>query len=196
MAEPQEHTAMFKIFHYYIDTQIPALYAYENQATKLGMPVFEQAGGEKEYLAEKVYVRKTVNQLIELHAKGCPIIFNKPDDTLKIYGWLKEALETLHQRYSSTLHTNKIPIESITKMDEFARSLHMVARKHQDVDITKSHLSQSIEKMMQQRGLSRRSRIKPVGNRNIKPKPPEHESFIPKISQTAFDRKLKFEGED
>jgi hypothetical protein len=193
-ADPKvKDTPLFKIFHYYFSCAIPASYAYENQYLREGTPQYSNKGATESASHESVQVRKTVNELIELHYRGCSIAFNDPKVTVTIYGWLKQALDEIRQGLTYTMHTSEVPLEDISKMDDFARIIQMTARQYETSDITAPIISQKLDRMMQSRGITRTSRL--TGSKATPKAVKEHVSVLPSISQVALERNLNL-GDD
>lgn len=188
-----EHTALFKIFQYYIEVMIPASFAYKNQYAMEGAPIYDDKESQANSANEMVVRRKTVNQLVELHSQGCKIVFANPVDSVRVYEWLKEALDAIQSGLQYTLHTKKLPLEDISKMDSFAQKVQMLARRYSNVDLTLPKFSQNLNRMMNNRGLSRKPGVSsPVTE---KPPMPEHVSKLPQITEAILSRGLELKDD-
>lgn len=188
-----QHTPAFKIFHYYIDVVLPASYAYENKYIREGMPIIKDKNEMAEHLSEPVRCKKTVNEMIELYKRGCQITFVKPEDTVKVYEWLNEHLLDVRTRVGNTMQTNKIPLDDLMVMDEFARIIHTTARRYSTSDLTDAKINRSLDDLMASRGLLKDGTHKPETQRS-KREFKNHVSPMPDIARLAIERNLHKDG--
>lgn len=184
MSEPKEHTPAYKIFHYHIQAYIPVSYANRGLEKLIGSPVYRSKEEELEALNQKVLKQLTTAQLIELHRVGCPIIFHDPKDTVRVYRYIKDHIRDIESRSTNILHTNKIPLEDLMAMDDFAESLHGVARIHSSTRVGNTMLGRKLDNLMASRGLRRNEVTKEETVYG------EHKSMITNISRIALERNL------
>lgn len=184
MTNKKNHTPAFKIFHYYIMAYIPAAYANKGMEQLIGGAVYKSKQEETNALNEKVLKQLTTAQLVELHKEGCPIIFYNPEDTVRVYRYIKDHVAKLENDSSNLLHTNRIPIDDLVAMDDFAESLHGIARIHSPTRVGNTPLGRKLDNLMARRGMLRGEAAKEETIYH------DHQSLVGNLTKRALERNL------
>lgn len=188
---PEEHSAQYKIFHYYIDCMIPASYAGMKEQKVLGTPI--KSKEETEADAKTFWPRQhTVAEMIEYRAMGAEIILAKPEDSVKIYQWLRDYLTEKRAKISYSLHVGTVPLEDLSKMDEFAQIVYRIARRYEDIDNTESQPNRMMQQLYKRRMLRGRTSEEENENNPNEERPiREHRPITKDIAESIAARGLR-----
>lgn len=185
-------SAAYKIFHYRVLVYIPATYAYEIHHDRIGIPQYGSAEQEQMAGEELVLQQRTLAEVIEYWDRGAKVIFKDAKDSTFCYDWLREHLNNIHYRASSTFNVGKMPpLEDIQKMDNFAYSLFQVTRRHSSADPRQPAMKQSIQQLFSNRLLKRQRPEEATQTQEAEQEPvEEHDLFYQDIANVAFSRGL------
>ena len=188
---PVEHTPAYKIFHYYISCKIPAAFAYEQKHVMEGSLQYESQDAEITAANEMISRQHTVAELIGYYKRGATIVINDPNDTVKIYEWLKDHLTQQQTRVTRSLNGPAVPLGDLRDMDEFATYVYRIARNFQKIDSRGSSMGRKLEATFGRRRMKRptpeESKPSEVAK---KVQQNEHRSVTDDISQVALERGL------
>lgn len=135
---PEDHTDVFKIFHYYVDCRIPAYYANESRSNMVGSPRYHDKVEKEKSMVEMVYRQHTTAELAVYYDRGALIIIDDPKDAIMMYDWVKSYLRHKKAQIEFNLSSKKLPMDDLHKLDAWAAELYAMARPHITEDITKS----------------------------------------------------------
>lgn len=194
---PENHSPAYKIFHYYVDVQIPASFAYERHFEEVGTPVYTNPAMEEQAAAEMVFRRHTVAELIEYYRRGATIIFTDVNQSVDAYGWLRDHLNQMREKSGTRVNTGNIPLSDLQAMDEFASMLYRIARRYEQVDETSGKMSRQMDRLFGSRMRKRRLTEAEQAQEAKKPEedatPREHPNMADDIRQSTLDRKLPYQ---
>lgn len=191
----QEHTAAYKIFHYYFECMLPASFAFQNKNQLMGTLVYESPEKEDTASKEMIPRQHTVAEMIEYHRRGATIILRDPQDAVKIYGWLRDHLSALRQRVQFGVNAGHLPMEDLQDMDDFASMVYRIARNYEQVDERQGQMGRKLEGMFARRAIKRKRVEETEHSNEQEPEErpvKEHNSIVSDISHTAIERGLNF----
>jgi hypothetical protein len=187
---PNVHTPAYKIFHYYISCAIPAAYALESRHALEGSLQYDSEAKEVTAANEMIQRQHTVAELIGYYKRGATIIISDPEDTVKMYTWLKDHLSQQKDRATRSLNGGPIPLSDLRDMDEFATYIYRIARNFEKVDSRQSTMNRKLENSFGRRKMKRLRIEEPVSTVSKKIETNEHHSVTDDISQVALERGL------
>lgn len=116
---PKE-TTVYNLFKSYYVVSIPALYAYSDTYSQLGVPQFANKEAQKAAMSELVPTELTPVQMVILYREGCrTFFFRKPENLVRVYDLIVKHLSNMRVQ-SEGLNTGIIPTDDLRDMDEFA----------------------------------------------------------------------------
>jgi len=158
--------------------------------------VYDSPDMEQSAAKQMVNRQHTVNEMIEYHRRGATIILQNPNDSVRIYEWLRDHLQAIRGKTQFSMEIGSLPMEDLVAMDDFASVVYRIARQYELVDVRKGGIDSKLDDMMfRNRRLSRRKAKEDNTHQNEQEqaKPiKEHESIADDISRTALQRGLRF----
>lgn len=198
MIDPQEHTVSYKLFHYYFNCKIPAAFANAGRQTLVGTPQYTDKGMADVANSEMITRQHTISEMVEYSRKGARVVLCNPEDSVVIYGLLRDHLRNQQEKVRYNINAKSIPLADLEAMDEFAAAVYRIARNYQQVDEQESLMNRKLDSMFRHRGLRRKSDDQPDKStlvQNAEPVDavvPEHRPITSEISRTALDRGFRY----
>lgn len=129
MADPSQHTAAFKIFHYYYKCWIAQHYIVTNDLNMMfGIPTTGQREVDRELANSKMLVQLTINEMTEYFDRGANITLENQADAVTIYEIVHQHLHDWKQAASFEVSRMDIPVEDFRKLDAFAAEVFRLAK--------------------------------------------------------------------
>lgn len=154
MADHTKKTS-WRIFHDYFLVLIPDIFAREDEFNILGIPKYNSPEAEQLAMYSKTVRQLTINEMVELHHRGCTdFTFERPGDAETVYKLLEDHLLNFKARLES-LNPGKIPFDDLAKMDAFQQLIHPVKRRFETVDGGLPFYERQAQKLFSSRRFSR-----------------------------------------
>ena len=187
MKENPKHTSVFKLFHYYFKCQISAAFALQGRTSRVGSEIHASDADALGSAMHMVSKQHTAVEMAELFSRGARVILSDPDDSIRIYEWLQDHLQTQKSAFATNIHTGRIPLDDLAILDIFASNLYRVTREHEKIDNRVGAFGRAIRKVAYTRIPKRITRIK-SDSKPVLPK--EHNSIAADINRLAISRTL------
>lgn len=128
-AEPEHHSAAFKLFHYNYQCRVSQIHMYGLEYLREApMPTTGRADTDRVLAQQFIHVQLTVDAMAELHHDGASIFLVDPKDAVKIYRDIRRHLQDWLGDVESSMHRRTPPIEDLRMFDQLAAAIYPFAR--------------------------------------------------------------------
>ena len=180
--EKKEHTAAYRIFHYYYKAYIPqhALYSQDFLET-FGVPVSGDRQVDRELANTKTLAQLTIAEMAEKLDEGVPVTLEDPKKSVEIYKTLREHLNNWFTTVSNPVGSNAPPVEDLRRLDNLAGEVYKIARHYMKEAPSDSSLFRRLDQLGSNRAVSRHA--EPKEERQL---PEEHQPIHDAIVKEHF----------
>lgn len=187
MIDRKNHTAAYKIFHYYFRCYIPQNHLYSNDYLRdFGIPTTGNKAIDQAMGASKTLVQVTIMEMAEHLDNGANITLENNAKSVEIYNIIKDHLAEWQRQVKNNLIITSAPIEDLRKLDNLATEVYKIAKGYMKNAPSQSGLFNKLRAMEQRRGISKTGEEKVT--RII---PNEHKPVTDMIKKESFQRSNK-----
>lgn len=156
MLEQPHHSAAYKIFNYFVECMIPAMYLYSQEyVKKFGLYTSGDADVDAQTYQSTVKANLTVAQMAQHLADGAALSLVNPDESKQIYQWIVEHLNDWTDEVAKDPNRrDDVPVADLRLLDQFAKEIYPMARQHMTTQVSGSRLFRSLDR------LNRRATVK------------------------------------
>lgn len=149
MMEQSHHSAAYKIFNYFVECMIPAMYLYSQEyVEKFGLYTSGDADIDAQTYQSNVKANLTVAQMAQHMADGAPISLVTPEESKQIYQWVVEHLNDWTDEVAKDPNRkSEVPVEDLRMLDQFAKEIYPMAREHMTTQVSGSRLFRSLDRL-------------------------------------------------
>lgn len=141
------------LFHHYFRVMIPAPFAETTASRAFGNIQYESREAETVAAEEMIPRQHTTIQIINLMQRGARVIMVDPQDSVKMYTWINQHVQSLASAAASTLNPERLPLDDLKVLDDFARVVHQIARNFNTEEIRHSDFFNRIVSMHKKQSL-------------------------------------------
>lgn len=176
MIENPEHSAAYKLFHYYFYVTVPQMYLYDSKfINQFGVVTSGNREVDAQQAQAPIRVQITVSAMAEYFDEGAQIGLINPQDSVRIYSYIREHLVNWQTRQVRDVNIREIPHEDLRRFEAFAKEVYKVARNFMTAAPEDSDLFKRLGSMRQARPMRR----KVVVDTPAKPVvPEEHDAIV------------------
>lgn len=157
MMEQPHHTAAYKIFNYYVECMIPAMYLYSQEyVAKFGLYTSGDADVDAQTFQSMVKANLTVVQMAQHSSDGATLSLIHPEEAKQIYQWIVEHLNDWTDAVNRDPNQrDKVPVADLRLLDQFAKEIYPLARQHMSQQVSGSRLFRSLDRLNRRANVSR-----------------------------------------
>lgn len=157
MMEQPHHSAAYKIFHYFVECFIPAMYLYSQEyVEKFGLYTTGDADVDAQTFQSTVKANLTVMQMAKHSADGAAISLVTPDESKQIYQWIVEHINDWTDEVAKDPNQrDNVPVEDLRLLDQFAKEIYPMARQHMTTQVSGSRLFRSLDRINRRAAVKR-----------------------------------------
>lgn len=149
----QDRSPAYMLFHHYFRVMIPAPFAETTVSRAMGNIHYSNRAEEAAAAEEMIHRQHTTIQIINLMQAGARVIISNPEDSVKMYDWINQHVQSLATAASSTLNPDRLPLADLKVLDDFAKSIHTIARNFAREEIRHSDFFNRVASMHKKRSL-------------------------------------------
>jgi hypothetical protein len=148
MMEQPHHTAAYKIFNYFVECMIPAMYLYSQEyVKKFGLYTSGDADVDAQTFQSTVKANLTVAQMAQHMADGAALSLLHPEESKQIYQWIVEHINDWTEEVTKDPNRRDVPVEDLRLLDQFAKEIYPMARQHMTTQVSGSRLFRSLDRI-------------------------------------------------
>ena len=157
MMEQPHHTAAYKIFNYFVECMIPAMYLYSQEyVKKFGLYTSGDADIDAQTFQSTVKANLTVAQMAQHMADGAALSLVHPEESKQIYQWIVEHINDWTDEVTKDPNRrDDVPVEDLRLLDQFAKEIYPMARQHMTTQVSGSRLFRSLDRLNRRATVSR-----------------------------------------
>lgn len=149
MMEKAHHSAAYKIFNYFVECTIPAMYLYSQEyVKKFGLYTSGDADVDAQTFQSMVKANLTVAQMAQHMSDGATIALIHPEESKQIYQWIVEHINDWTDEVTKDPNRrDDVPVEDLRLLDQFAKEIYPMARQHMNTQVSGSRLFRSLDRL-------------------------------------------------
>lgn len=183
MANP-EHTAAYKIFHYYFRCYIAQHQLYSKEYLKnVGVPITGNKTIDSAMANSKTLAQMTIMEMAVHLDNGANLTLEDPRKSVEIYQIIREHLTNWQRQVQTSIVISEAPVEDLRMLDKLASEVYKIAKGYMKNAPIQSGLFGKLRAMEQRRGITKHD-SEPV-KRTI---PEEHKPVTDTIKKESFQR--------
>lgn len=183
----EEHTAAFRIFHYYYKCWLPQHHLYDRSFMEtFGLPTSGNREVDRELANSETLCQLTMAEMAEHLSNGANLTLETPKDSVVIYRTLREHLMDWKGNAEDPIKRSEVPVDDLRKLDDLAGQVYQVARGYMEQDDNGSLLHRSLNALGSRRAMTRHSPTEPAAKPNQLPK--DYQPVADSIARTTFNR--------
>lgn len=179
-----------KMFKYYYKVRVP--YLATKSVEELNLFGLTNTGVKDVDLSlanERITTYATIEQLIELYKKHVTIFIVDETDSIEIYNVINEHISNWHEFLKHSMNADKVPIEDLATMDEFAKEVLKFIRGNNLHLLSQTETSSFFDYFRELRGFSVNSIVRGVESIDLlEQKKEQPDSFQHDIIRSNFLR--------
>lgn len=184
-----EHSAAYKIFHYYYHCLIPQHHLYSQDfISTFGLPTSENREIDRELATSEVLTQVTIAEMSQHLANGANMTLEEPRKSVEVYRILREHLLDWKRKTEDPLDTTEPPVEDLRDLDALAVEVYKIAKGFMQTDDGGSRFFRSLQNMESRRAMSRFTESQDT-KFNV---PQEHKPISDVIAKTAFKNRRRW----
>lgn len=149
MMEKAGHSAAYKIFNYFVECTIPAMYLYSQEyVKKFGLYTSGDADIDAQTFQSMVKANLTVAQMAQHMSDGATIALVHPEESKQIYQWIVEHINDWTDEVAKDPNRrDAVPVADLRLLDQFAKEIYPMARQHMTTAVSGSRLFRSLDRI-------------------------------------------------
>lgn len=178
------HSAAYKIFHYWFDVTIPAMFLIDRElAERFGTYCSGDRVVDQHAPLSMSRARLTIADMAEKFDEGASISLVVPQDAVRIYAYVNEHLLDFKRTHDINYNLRQLPIEDLRKLEAFAKEIYKIARHFMPEGTETSALFTKLNRLGGGRRMRRSNRTEAVVAL-----PAEHNPIMDALTKDHHDR--------
>ena len=176
----EEHTAAYKIFHYYFFLYIPQHFLYNAEIAKeYGTPTSGDKDIDRALANSQMLCQLTIAEMAEKLDQGASMTLQYPEKSAVIYEILRQHLVDWDNHVRLNIGDVDAPLDDLYMLDRLADEIYKIARHYIKTLKPINRLVSNIENLNNRRAMGRR--LKTDSNANSLPQ--AHKSLADSIAK-------------